>query len=63
MSVLKPITQNNTTSIIVLTLILGSLIICLKQPTTNSKFVDLAQAGLGGYLAILVQSKDVKIKD
>lgn len=63
MKVLNPIIQNNTTSIIVLVLILGSLTICLKHPGTNSKFIDLAQAGLGGYLAILVQNKYTSIKD
>lgn len=63
MSLLKTISQNDTTSIIILVLILGSLIICLKHPATNSKFIDLAQAGLGGYLAILVQSKNTEIKD
>jgi hypothetical protein len=38
-------------------LIAGSLVICIKEPSSDSKFLDLAQAGLGGYLAILVQSK------
>lgn len=63
MPILKPIFQNNTTFFIVLVLILGSLTICLRQPDTNSKFIDLAQAGLGGYLAILVQNKHAEIKE
>jgi len=54
------INNNLSITLIVSTLILGSLIICFKNPNTNSKFLDLAQSGLGGYLAILVQGKITK---
>jgi hypothetical protein len=50
-------------ALIISILILGSLLICLKEPKTDSKFLDLAQAGLGGYLAILVQNKHAIIKE
>lgn len=51
----------NSVSLLIMTLILGSLIICVRNPGSDSKFLDLAQAGLGGYLAILVQSKKQSI--
>ncbi len=49
---------DNSLSLLVLLLITGSLIISIQNPESDSKFLDLAQAGLGGYLAILVQSKN-----
>ena len=48
---------DNSASFLIMTLIVGSLIICIKDPGSDSKFLDLAQAGLGGYLAMLVQTK------
>ncbi len=48
---------DNSVSLLIMMLIAGSLVICIKEPSSDSKFLDLAQAGLGGYLAILVQSK------
>ena len=63
MSDLKDIIRANSMALIVSILILGSLLICLKEPKTDSKFIDLAQAGLGGYLAILVQNKHAIIKE
>lgn len=52
---------DNSVSLLIMTLIVGSLIICVRNPSSDSKFLDLAQAGLGGYLAILVQSKKQSI--
>lgn len=51
--------HNQELNIILIGLVIGSLIICYKYPETNDKFLDLAQTGLGGYLALLVQSKKV----
>ena len=53
--------HSNSVSLLVLLLISGSLVICIRNPNSNSKFIDLAQAGLGGYLAILVQSKSQSV--
>lgn len=63
MNVSKVFLQSNATFIIVLVLLLGSLAICLDNPKTDSKFLDLAQAGLGGYLAIQVQNKSTLTKE
>lgn len=49
--------RNQELNIILVGLVIGSLIICYKYPETNGKFLDLAQTGLGGYLALMVQSK------
>lgn len=49
--------KNQELNLILIALVIGSLIICYKYPETNTKFLDLAQTGLGGYLALMVQSK------
>lgn len=49
--------KNQELNLILVGLVIGSLIICYKYPETNGKFLDLAQTGLGGYLALMVQSK------
>ena len=45
---------------ILILLIVGSLIICLKHEELRNKYIDLAQTGLGGYLALMVQSQRSK---
>lgn len=52
--------RNNELNIILAILVGGSLIVCLKYPELNTKFLDLAQTGLGGYLALMVQSERSK---
>lgn len=54
--------KNQELTVILIALVVGSLIICYRYPETNAKFLDLAQTGLGGYLALMVQSERSKSK-
>lgn len=49
------ITSEKSLTVILSILIVGSLILTIRDEQLSSKFIDLTATGLGGYLALTIQ--------
>jgi hypothetical protein len=53
-----PLFRIGVRDMVVLLLVAGSLYLAIVDPSTRSKFADLVQIGIGGYLAQLIPKNE-----